>query len=127
MSDETPESPPVPVGPAIVAALLHAVLLVLYLVQWHFDPSALVCLADARQGRPGFEAVSVTQGTGYDGQFYYRLAQQPPWFRVASRDDLDTVARQTRILYPALGWFLSTGDPEKLLLILPLVNLVAIG
>jgi hypothetical protein len=133
MSAETPPIPddvepvPVPLGPAIVAALVHAVLLVLYLVPWHFDLSALVCAADAKQGQPGYEVVSITRGAGYDGQFYFLLAQQPPWQRRADRNDIDTPARQLRVLYPALGWFLSTGDPQRLLFILPMVNLLAIG
>jgi hypothetical protein len=118
---------PLPLKPAAVAILLHALLLVLYLWPWHFDLSSLVCVASERQGRAGFEAISTPRGMGYDGQFYYRLAQQPPWARLPDRSDLDSPVRQVRILYPAMAWLLSTGDPTKLLFVLPLVNLLAIG
>jgi len=129
MTDPTdlPESPPVPMGPAVVAVLLHLGLLVLFLIPWRFDLSALVCAAQDRQGVSGYEAVSVHQKSGYDGQFYYLIAQRAPWLPVVQRENLDVPSRHLRVLYPGLAWFLSTGDPHKLLLVMPLLNLLAIG
>ena len=51
----------------------------------------------------------------------------PSAARQAARNPIDTPARHTRVLYPALGWFLSGGDPAVLLWVLPGINLLAVG
>jgi hypothetical protein len=113
-------------GPALVAALLHALLLGGYVAAFGGDPAALVCVGKERMGRAPYEEIHLGfEKCGYDGQFYYALARDP-WRPHAS--GLDFAAfRHLRILYPAAGWLLSGGDARLLLWVLPLVNLLAIA
>jgi hypothetical protein len=105
---------------------IHAVLLAAYLAAFGGDPSALVGLGAERAGTFPYEAVSVSfRRGGYDGQFYYALAQAP-FARTERGIDVPS-ARHARLLYPALCWLLSGGDPHLLLWVMPLVNLLAIG
>jgi hypothetical protein len=71
--------------------------------------------------------------TGYDGQLFFYLAQDPLLTgKVATRDQIDsphlpTVAyRYQRILLPVLGWLTSWGDPSVLEWTMPLINLLAV-
>jgi hypothetical protein len=71
--------------------------------------------------------------TGYDGQFFFYIAQDPLLTgKVATRDEIDsphlpTVAyRYQRILLPVLGWLTSWGDPSVLEWTMPLINLLAV-
>jgi hypothetical protein len=76
----------------------------------------------------------VDTGAGYDGQFFFYLAQDPLLRGRAARRDqtasahVDNVAyRYQRILLPVLGWMSSAGGHPRLLVwTLPLVNLLAI-
>jgi hypothetical protein len=75
----------------------------------------------------------VYPGAGYDGQFFFYLAQDPLLTgKVAARDDksahdVDHIAyRYQRILLPALGWVTSWGHPRLLEWTLPLINLFAV-
>jgi hypothetical protein len=98
------------------------------------DPAALIV--------PGQDFVApallppdahVFQGAGYDGQFFFYLAQDPLLTgKAAGRDDLtspyvDHIAyRYQRILLPALGWLTSWGHPRLLEWTLPMINLFAV-
>jgi hypothetical protein len=114
------------VGPAVVAAAFHAVVLVTYVAAFHGDSSALVCVARERLGRVPYEHIRIGfDRNGYDGQFYYALARAP-WRRHDFGIDAPAI-RQARILYPALSWLLSGGDAQRLLWAMPLVNLLAIA
>jgi hypothetical protein len=75
----------------------------------------------------------VYPGAGYDGQFFFYLAQDPLLTgKAASRDKLtspyvDHIAyRYQRILLPALGWLTSWGHPRLLEWTLPMINLLAV-
>jgi hypothetical protein len=76
----------------------------------------------------------VETDTGYDGQFFFYLAQDPLLNgKAASRDQgtsehIDNVPyRYQRILLPVLGWVASAGgDPDLLQWTLPLINLLAV-
>jgi hypothetical protein len=118
---------PKPFYPAAATALLHAALLVCYVGGFGGDVSALVCVDRNVIGEPPYEAVTVGFDTcGYDGQFYYAIARAP-WQKHDLHND-DGAIRQARILYPAICWFLSCGgDPNALLWVMPLVNLLAIA
>jgi hypothetical protein len=109
-----------------VAAALHGLILAAYVAAFHGDPSALVCVARERLGQTPYEHIGTGfDRNGYDGQFYYSLARTP-WSRHGR--DLDVPAvRQARILYPALSWLLSAGDPRRLFWVMPLINLLAIA
>jgi hypothetical protein len=112
---------------ALTAVCAYALLLVLFLAAHKNDPSALVCINPSRIGTFPFEAARTGLGNanGYDGQFYYAVARDP--WRVHGPNDIDLPARHVRILYPALAWLLSWGDPVVLFWSLPLVNLLALG
>jgi hypothetical protein len=114
------------VGPAIVALSWHALLLAGYIAAFGGDPAALVCVSDDRAGRPPYENIRLAfREPGYDGQFYYALARTP-WQKQDQGMD-DAPMRQTRILYSAVSFLLSGGDAQRLLWVMPLVNLLAIG
>ena len=112
--------------PVLAAAVLHAALLAVYVTAYRGDLSALVCVDAAKIGTFPFEKIDVGFRTGgYDGQFCYAIARQP-WTR-ATRDVFDLPSyRHVRILYPALAWLLTGGDPTLLLGVLPALNLAAI-
>jgi hypothetical protein len=72
--------------------------------------------------------VPVTPGTGYDGQFYYRLALDPlDWSRRAFGIRLDSVARLERIGYPLLAWALAAGQFGVVPVTLVVVNILALA
>jgi hypothetical protein len=100
-------------------------LLVVYLLPFGSDASALVCLGKEHLGQPPFQAVRVGFDThGFDGQMYYALAQDP-WHLHGPPVDCP-VYRHARIFYPALGWLLSGGgNPARLLWVLPAINVLA--
>jgi hypothetical protein len=111
---------------ALTAAVLHGVVLALYVAAFGGDPSALVCVARERVGQAPYEQIGTGfDRNGYDGQFYYALARAP-WRRHDFGIDVPSI-RQARILYPALSWLVSAGDARRLLWAMPLVNLLAIA
>jgi hypothetical protein len=72
--------------------------------------------------------VPVSRGSGYDGQFYYRLALDPlGWGHRAFGITLDTAYRIDRIGYPALAWLAAGGHGPFVPVTLVLVNVVALG
>jgi hypothetical protein len=114
------------VAPVVAAVGFHAALLAGYVAAFGGDLGALVCVDGERIGRAPFERIHVGfKHCGYDGQFYYLLARAP-WHRHAWGTDSPPI-RQARILYPALSWLLSGGDAERLLWVMPLINLFAIA
>src|SRR5579871_2567628 len=113
-------------GPSLIAIAIHAVVLIAYVAAFHGDLSALVCVARERLGEMPYEHIQIGfDRNGYDGQFYYAIARAP-WHRQESGIDAPAI-RQARILYPALSWLFTAGDPRRLLWAMPLVNLLAIG
>lgn len=72
---------------------------------------------------------TVTEFTGYDGTFYYRLAltpftREPTAFGIT----LDNPRyRHQRILYPLLGYFFSFGSPPLVIYSLIVVNFLALS
>jgi hypothetical protein len=66
--------------------------------------------------------------TGYDGEFYYRLALDPlAWGHQAFGIVLDQTYRLARIMYPALSWTLAGGQGAAVPYALVAVNVVAVG
>jgi hypothetical protein len=81
---------------------------------------------DASRVPPGLTVLK--DSTGFDGQFYYRLALNP---LTSQREEfgitLDTPPlRHQRILYPLLAWVFSLGSPNRLPLALILINFSAL-
>src|SRR5947208_1363093 len=108
-------------GPVAVALGLHVLFLGTFLHLHHNGISSLVCAPDADLNRPDMRAVRVGFGLGYDGSSYYRIAQNP-WHRQWCE-----AVRHLRLVYPAVSWALSGGDPTALLWVMPAVNLLAVA
>jgi hypothetical protein len=114
-------------GPALVAAAWHLALLAGHVLAHGGDLSSLVYVGANRIHQAPFQAAirSSFPYDGCDGQFYYVLGQSP---LARQGEGIDhPAARQLRILYPALSWLVSGGDPHRLLWAMPLVNLLAIA
>ena len=99
------------------------------------DPAALIVPGDmfAAPDLLPHDAYVYPHSTGYDGQLFFYLAQDPFLSgKVASRDQIMSphigwvAYRYQRILFPLLGWATSAGDPEVLQWTLPLINLLAV-
>lgn len=113
--------------PAVAAVALHAAIMALYVAAFRGDVSSLVCAGREDVGRPPYETIRVGFPTGgYDGKLYYALARSP-WKPHDWGGFDDPARRQVRILYPALAWLLSAGNPYLLLWALPAVNLAVIA
>ena len=70
----------------------------------------------------------IRPGTGYDGQFYYRLSLDPlEWSRRAFGVQLDNTGRLERVAYPAIVWVLSADDPSAVPVVMIIVNVAALG
>jgi hypothetical protein len=111
---------------ALFSAVFHAGIMVAYVAAFHGDLSALVCVAREHLGQTPYEHLHTGfDRNGYDGQFYYAIARAP-WHRHVFATDIPAV-RQARILYPAVCWLLSGGDAQRLLWVMPMINLLAIA
>jgi hypothetical protein len=62
---------------------------------------------------------------GYDGQFYFALAEDPFLTRPDTASSLDGTFRYRRLLYPLLAWALSLGQRALVPYSLVLVNVLA--
>src|SRR6202008_2110594 len=81
----------------------------------------------ARRGQVP-RGLAVFPGTGYDGQFYYRLALGPAdLHRTAFGITMDAPYRLQRIGYPALGWLAALGRHAWVPAALVAVNVLALG
>jgi hypothetical protein len=70
----------------------------------------------------------VGSGSGYDGQFYYRLALDPfDLARTAFGIRLDSFSRVERMGYPFLAWLVARGQHDSVPLALVVVNVIACG
>jgi hypothetical protein len=74
------------------------------------------------------KGLPVASGSGYDGQFYYRLALDPfDLARTAFGVRLDSLSRVERMGYPFLAWLVARGQPASVPLALVVVNVIACG
>lgn len=70
----------------------------------------------------------VTNGNGYDGQFYYRLALNPAHLSGEEHGvRLDSPFRVQRIGYPIVVWIVSGGQPPLVPWALLVVNMLGFG
>jgi hypothetical protein len=114
-------------GPFAATLALYAGLMALYVVKHGGDPATLLCVGGNHAGHAPYEAVRTSIGpTGYDGQFYYAIARAP--WQLQSGDSIDApAARHLRVLYPLLCWLCSGGHARLLFIMMPAVNLAALG
>ena len=72
--------------------------------------------------------VTIVPGSGYDGEFYYRLALDPlDLHRRADGITMDNAYRVQRITYSALAWLLGAGQASAIPYTLVAVNVAALG
>ncbi len=116
-------------GPVLAVAGFYAVLIGVKLVV-SGSPAAFVVAGDVyvERGVAPLPAQYITAGSGYDGQFYFRMALAP-----LSREPVEHgiafdigAYRQQRILYPLLAYALSVGNSEAVPWVLILINFAAV-
>lgn len=116
----------------MLAAVLAVVLFVLVrvLLAGDGDPSKLVVAgsvwADASEVPSSLFVFP--DSSGYDGQFYWRLAVDPTNFELAPHFGvaLDVPVRLNRPVYPVLSWALAGGQRDLVPISLIVVNVVAL-
>nr|CAA9250497.1 hypothetical protein AVDCRST_MAG63-1898 [uncultured Armatimonadetes bacterium] len=119
-----------PVAAMLIVAVAYALFIGARLTTRGRDPSRFVRAGDyfcdpARAPRN----LTIDEGsTGYDGQFYYRLALNPFTSRKTEFGvSLDKPSyRHQRILYPLLVWVLSAGQPLAVPAVMIAVNFLAL-
>jgi len=114
---------------AVIAFTLYAAFTLLLLARFHFDPSVLAVAGDEFTNpatAPKNLYVS-RNSSGYDGQFYYRLAIAPfsAQESVAGVHFDYPVYRAQRILYPTLAYLVSGGRASVVGWAMIIVNLLA--
>ncbi len=98
------------------------------------DPAAMIRAGEQFAAPELLPSDAVIEpATGYDGQFFFYLAQDPLLTGRAASWDEETSPhvdwpgyRYQRILLPALGWLTSWGNPDVLEWTLPLINVLAV-
>ncbi len=119
-----------PALPAAVMAMAAALVVGLrLLVAAHGDPTWFI-----QAGREWVDPrlvpvhVRVFPGSGYDGQFYFRLALDPADLgRRALGITFDGAFRAQRIGYPALAWLVAGGQAAAVPVALIVVNVAALA
>lgn len=114
----------------IAMVALYALIAGIGIAKGRFDVSSLIVAGDRYVDRatvPTPIAVR-TQSSGYDGQFYFRLANQPlPRTVTGSGVTFDRPAyRSQRIGYPLIVFGLSLGRPALVPVMMVLANLLGI-
>jgi hypothetical protein len=116
--------------PVAITAFLYGLFILLRLGFHNFNPTFFICAGDVfcttSTLPPNF--LVLKNSTGYDGQFYYRLALNP--FTAKQTDfgiHIDSPAyRHQRIFYPLLVSVLSFNNPGRVPTNLILVNYIAL-
>ncbi len=116
---------------ALIAVVLYGTFAVLVLRRNGFDASRLVLAGDEfTDPAAAPRSLSVAaHAPGYDGQFYYRLAEEPlsTAKRVTGIRFDYPVYRGQRIGYPLLVRLFSAGDPRAIPWVMLLLNIAAAG
>jgi hypothetical protein len=118
-----------PVALAVSAAVLGTVFVVLRTaVAGHGNIAAFAIVGRDHVHGALAPGVPVVPGTGYDGQFYYRLALDPlAWGHQAFGITFDAAFRISRIAYPAVSWAASGGHGSLVPDTLVAVNVAALA
>jgi hypothetical protein len=118
-----------PAGVMLIVALSYALMIAVRLARFDFDASRFICAGTEFCTADQLPTpITLFSDTGYDGQFYYRLAMAPfTNQQTAFGIKIDNPGyRQQRILYPLLAGALSLGRPTWLPWTMILVNYLAI-
>jgi hypothetical protein len=115
----------------VIISLCYSIALVPPLRRAQWDTSVFIVAGDQFVDPSKLDAPIIVRkhSTGYDGEFYYRLAVEPwPTASAAHGVTFDSARwRAQRILYPALVWAVSFGNAALVPGALVAVNLMAIG
>lgn len=113
--------------PLLVALLGYIVVSVVMLRAFDYNPSGPIRIGTMLPAeRFWSESTKVTEGVGYDGQWFFYLAHDPLLRTPNPETFLDLPAyRYARILYPTLAWMLALGQPAAIPWSLLAVNLLA--
>jgi hypothetical protein len=115
---------------ALATLLLYAVFVVVQLHRHDFNPTIFITAGDEFTDRAASPGLLVApHSSGYDGQFYYRIACDPFSTQpVAAGVHFDyPVYRLQRIGYPFLVWMLSLGNRAAVPWMMIAVNLAALA
>ena len=95
----------------------------------HGDASVFIVVGSAHLSGSGLpRGITVIRGSGYDGQFYYRLALDPARLaRTAFGIRFDSLSRLERIGYPAIAWLVAGGRRSLIPDTLIVTNVVSLG
>ncbi len=118
-------------SPAKVAAvgfLLGGLYLVSRILGAGHGSAASLIVAGSQYVKPNKLGVDIPiiKGSGYDGQFYFRLALDPFSFaRTHSGITFDNPFRAQRIIFPLLSWLIALGDPHLVPISMLVVELLS--
>ena len=118
-------SPAMPMAATVPMTVTFVVLRWAHAAQHHLSNfvvagSKYVSKAEATKG------LTIRSGSGYDGQFYYRLGLDPfNLQRVAYGIRFDSLSRVERLGYPFLAWAVALGHHDRVPFTLVTVNIVA--
>lgn len=114
----------------LIVFLVYSAFLIQLVIKINFSPGYLISLGEEFVTEIELipKSIPIWANYGYDGQFYYRLAQNP--FTLSYDDfgikfDIPSY-RQQRIIYPLLTWVLSLPNKDLIPALLLAVNFVAI-
>jgi hypothetical protein len=127
---KTPSQWNSPVVPLLVALPIATAFVVLRWLHAAHRQLGHFVVAGSRYASPGRvpKDLPVGQGSGYDGQFYYRLALDPFDLKhTAFGISFDSFSRVERIGYPFLAWLVALGRHGSIPLALVIVNVAACG
>lgn len=93
------------------------------------DTSIFIVVGTLYHGGSGLPPhITVVHGSGYDGQFYFRMALDPARLsRAAYGIRFDTISRLERMGYPAIAWLLAGGRHSLIPDTLIITNVLALG
>jgi hypothetical protein len=114
-------------APLLVVLLGYIVVSVVALRAFDYNPSGPIRIGTMLPAeRFWTDSTRVTEGVGYDGQWFFYLAHDPLLRAPNPETYLDLPAyRYARILYPTLAWMLALGQPTAIPWSLLAVNLLA--
>ena len=113
--------------PLLVVLLGYVVVSVVMLRAFDYNPSGPARIGTMLPADHFWtEHTKVTEGVGYDGQWFFYIAHDPLLRAPNPETYLDLPAyRYARILYPTLTWMLALGQPAAIPWALLAVNLLA--
>jgi hypothetical protein len=104
--------------PSLLVGLIYLLLLAFFVIVRHYSAFSFIHLGTVWGSH-------IKSGTwGYDGQFYYQIARNPP----GAAQYMDNAPyRYQHLLYPLLTWLLSAGQTPLVPYVLLLINLLSIA